>query len=560
MPPSLRLAVFALLLAATARAANPRDELLRFVPEEAGFCVVVTDLGGHTAALRASPFVAALLKSPAGRGLAAAKEWVDLAKVAEQVRKDLGLTWAEVREVVPGEALAFAYQSGPADRPEQEQGLFLLRAQSGKALAAMVDRINALQKERGELRELVEREHKGVRYYRRVESKQSGCYLIRGAVLVFSGQEAMLQRAIERDLALDRAAAPPLARRLAELGHDKALISLMINPRAFDAALAAGARKDDTARALLDYWKALDAVGLAIHAGRDLRLSVTFLGRPDRLPAAGKRYFTAAARASEVWATVPEGSLLAVASGVEASALYAVLGDFLPKASQEALEKELDRWFGAVITKNVVKEVFPAVGPDWGLYVAAPPEGGKEPLPRVVFAVRADGSGDEPVDRALLSAVHTWATMAVWGLNRAEKAAEIQSRAVDGTKVRVIEAKKGLPPGVRPTYGLRLGYLVLASHPEEVARFKPAKAAAVTAVPLMRVSFANWQAYLKGQRDALAEMMADRDRTTKEAAGARVDGLLAGLSLLESLALTRTAGPGRATFTLTLKTAEPLRR
>ena len=32
------------------------DELLRYVPEEVGFCVVVQDLRGHYANLRASPF------------------------------------------------------------------------------------------------------------------------------------------------------------------------------------------------------------------------------------------------------------------------------------------------------------------------------------------------------------------------------------------------------------------------------------------------------------------------------------------------------------------------
>ena len=56
-----------------------------------------------------------------------------------------------------------------------------------------------MQKKTGELKELVDREYKGVKYVRRVETKSTSYYLLRGPVLLFSGQETFLQQAVERD-------------------------------------------------------------------------------------------------------------------------------------------------------------------------------------------------------------------------------------------------------------------------------------------------------------------------------------------------------------------------
>ena len=49
------IALATALLPTLARAA-PRDELLRLVPDDVAFCLVVQDLRGHAEALSASPF------------------------------------------------------------------------------------------------------------------------------------------------------------------------------------------------------------------------------------------------------------------------------------------------------------------------------------------------------------------------------------------------------------------------------------------------------------------------------------------------------------------------
>src|SRR5262245_2629057 len=168
MPPSrprlplLPAALAVGLLAAPLSAATPRDELLRYVPGDAGFCLVVQGLRDKLADVQASPMAKQWAKFlPA---LAGAAEWKHLTEAEAYLKKNLGAGWADLRDDLLGDAFAFAYRPGPADKPEQEQGLFLVRARDAKKLAGLVEKLNALQKQTGELKGLTQREHKGVKY------------------------------------------------------------------------------------------------------------------------------------------------------------------------------------------------------------------------------------------------------------------------------------------------------------------------------------------------------------------------------------------------------------
>src|SRR5207244_3829581 len=118
---------------------------------------------------------------------------------------------------VLGETLVCAYRPGPPGKPEEEQGLFLLRARNEKTLAGLLQKINEVQKKTGELKDLRECEHRGVKYLCREEPKRNTYYLLRGPMLLFTSQEAFLRQAIDRDLDEPVRAIPPFARRLREM-------------------------------------------------------------------------------------------------------------------------------------------------------------------------------------------------------------------------------------------------------------------------------------------------------------------------------------------------------
>src|SRR5947209_9577727 len=97
--PALPLAVAAVLaLAAPLCAASPRDELLRFVPDDVAFCFVMQDLRVHAADLAESPFVAQVRQSPLGAALQASAELAQLDKADRDLRKALGVGFDQIRD------------------------------------------------------------------------------------------------------------------------------------------------------------------------------------------------------------------------------------------------------------------------------------------------------------------------------------------------------------------------------------------------------------------------------------------------------------------------------
>ena len=72
-------------------------------------------------------------------------------------------------------------------------------------------------------------------------------------------------------------------------------------------------------------------------------------------------------------------------------ALYDLLSLSLTRSSRESLETGLERTLGAVLGKDVIKEVLPALGPDWGLCVTAPPAESKHWAPQFLLGVRVSG-------------------------------------------------------------------------------------------------------------------------------------------------------------------------
>ena len=111
-------------------------------------------------------------------------ELKEIGNVDKFLEKHFRLTWKQLRDDILGDAVVFAYRAGPADKPDQEQGMFLVRAREPKKLAVLIEGLNAAQKEGGDLKTLEERQHDGVKYFRRVERKGENFYFLRGPVLI----------------------------------------------------------------------------------------------------------------------------------------------------------------------------------------------------------------------------------------------------------------------------------------------------------------------------------------------------------------------------------------
>jgi len=209
--------------------------------------------------------------------------------------------------------------------------------------------------------------------------------------------------------------------------------------------------------------------------------------------------------------------------------------------------------------------VLPFVGPEWGVCVTAPPAEAAW-FPQVVAAVRVrPGDKAPPVDQALFAAVHALGQMAVLDYNGKNKDRMSLRTLFQGrTEVRYLEGGSQLPPGLRPAFALHDGYLVLASSPEAVRRFAglgPARPAPTAEeFPLLRLSLKDLRQYVKDRREPLAQAVAEKNEIPRDEAERRLDGLLAGLQLLDRVELTQKPAPGQVTLSLRVRTALPLRK
>jgi hypothetical protein len=506
-----------------------------------------------------------------GTALGQNKEAANLVQVQAKLRAQFGLDWERLRDDVLGEAVVFAYRPGPPGKPEQERSLVLVRARDARVLADLVQHFHRQQEQAGQLKELTVREHEGVKYFRRVDKKETSYYYLNGPVLIVSGQEEMLRQALACGRTAPAGAEPFVTQRLRELGLDKALFVLWLNPRSLDAEFEAKAALAPPAeapkrKAVALYWKALTSVGLAVALDKELSVSLALRGRLDLLPSPARRFLETASGPSEVWRAMPDHSLLALGARIDAAALFELAGDFMSRESHEALTGQLNRLLGATLGKDFVKDLLPALGPDWGLCVLAPPAQEKGWAPQVLFALRVlPGPPAAPVDKALLSAVHTSAMLAVFAHNQQHPDRPLILRVDTESKkgIKYLEGERCFPPGLQPAFSLQGGYLVLATSLEIVRRFGiPAAGAAdpTAPFPLLRVSFKDCRAYLKDRREPLAVALAEKNGVSKEEAGKWLDGVQEGLRLIDRLELRQRTTPGQVTFTLALQPAQPLKK
>jgi hypothetical protein len=566
-------AVFVLVAGAVlglpAAVAAADEDLLRLVPDDVGFCLVIRDLRGQSAAVAESPFARQFRASAFGQRILAAPEMKKLTEADAALRKNLDISWAELRDDILGDRLVLAYRPGPPGKPEQEQGLFLTRARDAKRLSQLIERLNKAQRTSGELKKLDELHYAGQTYYRRTDKKGESYYFQNGPVVVFSTREAILRQAIDRAGKALAAGKSRIVADLHRLGADKGLAALWLNPRAFEPDLQAKAAQArggeaDFLKTLLAYWKAVDGIVLSAAVEKDgVAVSLTVAVDQNQALPGGRRLFTTEPQTSELWTRFPDNALVAVAGQVDAAGLTEFVGDFVGSDVRTAV-RGAEKQAANILGKDPAKDVLPALGPDWGFCMVAPAPQEKAWFPHIVWVLRVrPGNGKPPVDQAVLNALNSIAFLGVLGFNNEhpDAPARIEVDVQDKIDVKYVINDKLFPPGFRPAYALKDGYLVLASSPEAIRRFAPVRSPlpAGESVPLLRVSLRDWREYLRQRKEALAEHMArDKEISTEEAAR-RIDRLVDGLELFDRVEVSeRLLRPGQLSVTVRLRTATPL--
>lgn len=547
-----------------ASAVSPRDELLRLVPDDIGFCVVVQDLRGHAERLQASPFFKQFCSSPLGLVLLQAPEWEKLREGDEFLQQHFQVSWRQLRDEIFGDALVLAYRPPTRKPAEDEQDLILIRARDGQLLARLLAQLNEAQKQSGELRNLETLRHGDTTYYKRELQKETTFYYQRGTVLALSSRAAMIQRVIERDQRKGAKAAATISGQLQQLGLDQALLALWINPRAFEPELELRATEDRPGveavpfRTLLRYWKALDGIGLGLSLKEEVRLDVALRGRFEALPEPARRFLKAATEQSAVWRQFPAEPLFAIAGRIDLFALADIIAEFIPDEHRKSIRDGLDRGVGAVLGRDVRTEILPNIGPDWGFCLAAPEKGGSW-FPRLLAAVRVRPGG---LDNALFSALNSAAMLVVLDHNR-KKTDQLRLRTerADQTEVKVLDGNQALPPGCRPSFALKDGFLILSAAPADIHGWKAGgQATDKGEVVLLRASLRAWVGYLQQHGTAFLTATQGKNGKVPEEARQQLDKLLLVLQLFDQVQLSQSHTAELVRFTLTVRLSQSLQR
>lgn len=547
-----------------------RDELLRLVPEDVGFCLVIQDLRGHSEAFLGSAFASEFRQSPLGQALQATPEAHKLLEVRSNLQSALGIDWSHLRDDILGDAVVLAYRPGPAGQPEQDEGILLIRARDAQRLARFVEHLNAVQRQSGELLELQTRKYHGVTYTGRVGAKETNYYYLQGPVLAFGPKEGLLHQVIDRERGPAVAEEPLITRQLRRLNAADGLAALWINPRVFEQEIERQAAQANGAeavvrKAVVAYWKALDGIVLALVLGRtDVEVNLGFLARGEQLPLPGRRLFRDEGKPSELWGRFPAHSFLTIAGRFETGSAHDFLQDFLTADARKALQDLIDHGVGAAFGKDTMQNVLSRLGPDWGFCVTAPPQG-PEWFPHALWALRVQSSKEVAADRTLLDALNMVALFAVLAYN-SNHSDQLALKAVrqDHVEIKYL-TNEHFPLGLQPAFALKDGYLLIASSPEAIRAFRTGAAATSSGSTagenlFLRLSLRELSRYLKDRRDVLTAHAASKLEVSPEEASRRLDYLLDVLRLFDRLELSHRAGSDQFALILRLHTQPPLRK
>src|SRR5262249_39535944 len=153
---------------------------------------------------------------------------------------------------------------------KDERGVLLVRPAKPETLATLIERVNRLQTDSGEVKAVQEHAHRGVKYFERKKAGGgSEFYCLEHGTLAFSSVETEVKAFIDRDreTAAVNVNPPVFAVSLKRLGLENAAAAMLVNPRALDAGIrlkiASGKPEEKAFLAWFGkYWESLDAAAL----------------------------------------------------------------------------------------------------------------------------------------------------------------------------------------------------------------------------------------------------------------------------------------------------------
>ena len=524
------------------------------MPTSVGLCVVVNDLRGNADRIAKQPWFRRVEENLLVRAILQSKEMEQIAKVRGKVEEQLGVDLRQFRDDILGDAIVLGHQSTTPGRPEGDRGIVLVKARDAALLTRLIDKLNELQKQNGELKEVTSLQHGNVTYYRRVATKSTHYYAQQGPVLMVASHEDLLFAALDRG----PQSASPILDHLRRAKADAALLAVWFDPRTLDAQIEENRSKRlEADGAVLDgvvkFWKGLDAIVVAVSDPERPEMRLTLLAGAGN---DARKWLSSNAAASDLWRRFPEKTILAGAARVDFGRLLGAMQNLAPAKDRANLQEVLAKYVSAATGLDFFRQIVPNVGPDVGFAVFRVDD--KDPLPAGLVAVAVKSEPTPPVDKTVLSAIQFFGTLAVFDHNkRSPDTIRMRSLQQESVDVKYLDQPKAFPPGVQPAMALKDGYLVLATSPRAIAAFRPGPMPALERdeIPLLKLSAGESAKMMERHRDVLAADLVAKGRETPESARRIVDGLIAGVRAFDSVQVLQRTSEESSSWILRLSPA-----
>ncbi len=452
-------------------------ELSNLVPSDCGVIVTVDNLRDQVREILSSRLARDFQNLPLVKAWFDSEKFQRFQKARHQIEGALEVKLTDIRDRIFGDAaiLALRIPAGPAADSKNARGILIVKARDSALLKRLIERINLIQKQNGELASVVERKRDGTTYHIRefppyLDRQPDAYVLFPDGTLAISNSEEQIQQVIDRKQgspagaepnaseAARRSALEAASRRLPE----RALLRLYVDPRLARPLLKKASRPRSDGDFLIEkYVESLRSAGaaLVVNSGRiELRCVEVFeprkleelLGRPPREP---REPLPPLDR-------VPATTLAIVSLELDLPGLYQTCVQFVPQAERSRVESVETALKGIFLGQDLKSRILPGLGPrllalidgpaDWKPTAGPDGEPGKNwALPSVLsIELRASDPADagkavEPrgptvadaVDNALSTA------LALISLDRkhAPAGSRIVSREVGKVTVRTLD-------------------------------------------------------------------------------------------------------------------------
>jgi hypothetical protein len=554
----------------SSQAANPTSDVLRLVPPGTRICLVARDLRTHIRAIEGSPFEKWLERSAIGKRLTDPSEMAKIRQLESFLHDQFGIGFDQILDDLIGDVVVLAYQPGPPGKPEDEAGVVLINARKPELLGRLIEKLNSFQQKSGEIKSVNRKDHRGQHYFERLKSNgDPEYYFFRDGILAFSGQERAIREVIEQD-------ANPLdgkgrvAAGIAALGLTEHCLVCWFDPRGFDAELSikANATKDDGEKAFLTQfakiWSATHGFALYAQPGRGLELGMVARFDAEKLSNEVRTLILPNNKGAAIWGSIPEDALLAIGGQLNVPQLLGAFETFLPHEGKLGLQKAIEGGLAPVVGRDKLPAVLSGLGPDWAVWVTAPPKDAPTSLPEWTAALKLTDSqkNEMHVGRTVYQAVDFAAQMVRFAYNKDHSdQIELSEETKDGVTVKVFANEKKFPNGLRPSFGLNAGYLVVASSPEGVRRFKkPIAENSQFETPILRFSPRHLRNYLKEHREAIIKAAVQCSGKSKTAIETELSELVAILEAVDKVEVHHKVDDSKIRLSLLIEFVEPLTR